>query len=526
MPQPLWISLAVTMPLSTLRRRRRARRLSTSLAVAALPLLLGIPLMYWQAATLLQTRAEKSAADTRKQLEAMLDDAARAAGVVLPLAGQACDEVVQALRKEVAVSPFSRSVNLVSGGLIYCTSLTGAYEKVEETASYAGGQLRLRAGNAVTPDRAVLVYRQADADHGVLVGIDGQHLINLLQLNGQEVSLQIGVGENWIGPNGRVSALNVKDVTEYASQARSTRYPFQVTAGYAPGATLQYMLDHYQPQWLLFVILGALAGAGSYRLSLGASSPGSALKRALEADEFIPYYQPVIDAETGTWDGVETLMRWQHPSEGLVPPNQFIPLAERLGLIVPMTHALMRHIREDFAGRAEQLPKGFHVGINITAAHCQDLQLVEECREFLAAFAPGQITLVLELTERQMITPTATTAQLFTELRELGVRIAIDDFGTGHSSLAYLREFRIDILKIDRSFISMVDSHSLSRHLLDNILDLATRLQLDLVAEGVESAEQVQYLRQRGVRYLQGFHFARPMPAAPLFDTLRTPPTV
>ena len=105
-----------------------------------------------------------------------------------------------------------------------------------------------------------------------------------------------------------------------------------------------------------------------------------------------------------------------------------------------------------------------------------------------------------------MITPTEITEQLFAELRQLGVRIAIDDFGTGHSSLAYLREFRIDVLKIDRSFIAMVDSHALSRHLLDNILDLATRLQLDLVAEGVENAEQVAYLRQRGVRFLQGFH--------------------
>ncbi len=514
------------MPFSTLRTRGRARRLSTSLAVAALPLLLGIPLMYWQAATLLQSRAVKSAADARTQLDAMLDDAARAAGVVLPLAGQACESVVQTLRSQVAVSPFSRSVNLVADGLIYCTSLMGAYERDEDTASYVGGQLRLMAGNVVTPVRAVLVYRQAEGNHGVLIGIDGQHLINLLQINGQEVSLQIAVGRNWIFADGRVTATPPSGELEYATQAASSRYPFMVAAGYAPGATLQYMQDHYQPQWLLFMILGCLAGAGSYRLGLRATSPGTALKRALEADEFIPYYQPVVDARTGQWHGIETLMRWQHPSEGLVPPDQFIPLAERLGLIVPMTRALMRHIREDFAGRAEQLPMGFHIGINITAAQCRDLHLVEECRDFLAAFAPGQITLILELTERQMITPTEVTERLFAELRQLGVRIAIDDFGTGHSSLAYLREFRVDVLKIDRSFISMIDSHSLSRHLLDNILDLATRLQLDLVAEGVENAEQVQYLTQRGVRFLQGFHFAKPMPAAPLFDTLRTPPTL
>jgi EAL domain-containing protein (putative c-di-GMP-specific phosphodiesterase class I) len=190
-----------------------------------------------------------------------------------------------------------------------------------------------------------------------------------------------------------------------------------------------------------------------------------------------------------------------------------------------MTRQLMQQIREDFASRVEQLPAGFHLSINITAAHCQDLQLVEQCREFLSAFPAGHIVLILELTERQMITPSEVTRQLFSELRQLGVRIAIDDFGTGHSSLAYLREFHIDLLKIDRSFIAMVDSHALSRHLLDNILDLSIRLQLPLVAEGVETPGQRRYLSQRGVRYLQGYLFALPMPADELFSALQTPPT-
>lgn len=512
------------MPFSTLRSRGRALRLCTSLSVAALPLLLGFPLMYWQAASLLESRAQRSASDARQQLEVMLDDAARAASAVIGYAGQPCTEVEQTLRSQVAISPFSRSANLVHDGVIYCTSLMGPYDNREDPDTYIQGQLRLMAGNAVTPDRAVLVYRQAAAGHGVLIGIDGQHLINLLRINGQEVALQIAVGENWITASGAVTTSNWGAKTEYAVEAASSRYPFQVFAGYPPGATLQYMQANYQPQWLLFVILGALAGAGSFRLGLRSTSPGTELKRALEAAEFLPYYQPVVDAENGCWHGVETLMRWQHPSEGLVPPDQFIPLAERLGLIVAMTRALMRRTREDFAAHLEQIPAGFHLSINITAAHCQNLHLVEECREFLAAFPAGHIVLILELTERQMISSTAVTRQLFSELRELGVRIAIDDFGTGHSSLAYLREFHVDFLKIDRSFIAMVDCHALSRHLLDNILDLSIRLQLPLVAEGVETREQSRYLSQRGVRYLQGYLFAVPMPAQELFSALQAPP--
>lgn len=513
------------MPFSTLRSRGRVLRLSTSLGVAVLPLLLGIPLMYWQAATTLESRAEKSATDARVQLESMIDDAAHAASAVIGSAGLPCEEVEQALRSQTALSPFSRSVNLVQDGVIYCTSLMGPYDNNEDVDTYVQGTLRLMAGNRVTPDRAVLVYRQTDGDHGVLIGIDGQHLINLLRINGQEVPLQIAVGESWISASGAVTSSNWGAKNEYAVEASSSRYPFQVFGGYPPGTTLRYLQEHYTPQWLLLVILGALGGVGSFRLGLRSTSPGTELKRALAASEFVPYYQPVVDTENGCWHGVETLMRWQHPTEGLVPPDQFIPLAERLGLIVPMTRAMMRKVREDLVAHAAQLPAGFHLSINITAAHCENLQLVDECREFLAAFPAGHVVLILELTERQMITSTEVTRQLFSALRGLGVRIAIDDFGTGHSSLAYLREFHVDFLKIDRSFIAMVDSHALSRHLLENILDLSMRLQVALVAEGVESAEQSHYLTQRGVRLLQGYLFAKPMPADKLFAALQTPPS-
>ncbi|WP_070888285.1 EAL domain-containing protein [Pseudomonas argentinensis] len=512
------------MPFSTLRSRGRARRLSTSLSVAALPLLLGMPLMYWQAATLLTDRAQKSALGAQAQLEGVLDNAAQAANAVVELAGRSCTEVEPQLRREATASPFARSVNLVHDGIIYCTSLMGPYDIAEEPAAYSDGRLRLMPGNPVTPERAVLVYRQSDANGSVLIGIDGQHLNNLLQVNGQEVPLQLSVGANWMTADGLVSQSAVMQNTDYPFSTLSSRYPFKVLASYPAGASLQYMRVHYVPQFLLFLVLGALAGTATYRFSLRSASPSGELQRALEAGEFIPYYQPLVDARNGSWDGVEVLMRWQHPREGLVPPDQFIPLAERVGLIVPMTSALMGQVRDDFASRVEQLPPGFHIGINITAAHCQNLHRLEECRDFLAAFPAGHINLVLELTERQMITSTPVTEQLFAQLRELGVRIAIDDFGTGHSSLAYLREFRVDYLKIDRSFVSLIGSDALSRHILDNILDLAVRLELGLVAEGVETVEQSTYLSQHGVQFLQGYLFARPMPAPALFKALEMPP--
>lgn len=512
------------MPFSTTHSRGRPLRLCTALGAAALPLLLGAPLMYWQAASLLESQARESASDAQAQLEVMLDHTAQVADAVVELSGQPCAEVEQPLRHQATASPFARSVNLVHDGVIYCTSMMGPYDTAEQAPAYSDGRLLLIDGNVVTPERAVLVYRQPRGNGGVLVAIDGQHLSDLLQINGQEVPLQLSVGTNWMSDDGHVSQAPVAGYTDYPFSTRSTRYPFTVLASYPTGASLQYIRQHYSPQFLLFLLLGALAGAATYRFSLRSASPSSELKRALHAGEFVPYYQPLVDAGNGRWEGVEVLMRWQHPSEGLVPPDQFIPLAERLGLIVPMTRTLMRQVREQLASHAELLPEGFHVGINITAAHCLDLQLLEECRDFLDAFPPGRITLVLELTERQMIAATAVTEQLFAELRRLGVRIAIDDFGTGHSSLAYLREFRVDCLKIDRSFIALIGSDALSRHILDNILDLAVRLELALVAEGVETLEQSDYLTQRGVQFLQGYLYARPMPAEALFKTLESPP--
>lgn len=156
-----------------------------------------------------------------------------------------------------------------------------------------------------------------------------------------------------------------------------------------------------------------------------------------------------------------------------------------------MTRALMRQVAEDLGGHAGKLEPGFHIGFNISATHCHELALVDDCRELLAAFPPGHITLVLELTERELIESSEVTDRLFDELHALGVKIAIDDFGTGHSSLAYLRKFQVDCLKIDQSFVARIGIDTLSGHILDSIVELSAKLDLDIVAEGVETPSSV-----------------------------------
>lgn len=263
-----------------------------------------------------------------------------------------------------------------------------------------------------------------------------------------------------------------------------------------------------------------IAGAIGHFLQKRSSAPTQEMQRALEAAEFIPYFQPVVHGDSKSWSGTEVLMRWKHPKEGLVRPDLFIPFAEHCGLIVPMTRSLMRQTAALLAPQSAGFNKPFHIGINITASHCQDLDLVKDCREFLDAFEPGSIYLVLELTERELIEPTTITLQLFEQLRELGVKIAIDDFGTGHSSLGYLRQFNVDFLKIDQSFVAMIGIDTLSSHILDSIIDLAVKLDLALVAEGVETPEQSDYLSARQVNFLQGYLFGKPMPGAEFISAL------
>ena len=210
----------------------------------------------------------------------------------------------------------------------------------------------------------------------------------------------------------------------------------------------------------------------------------------------------------------------------MISPDRFIPLAEDSGLIVPMTRLLMAQVREAFAPLADQLPRGFHFGFNISASHCKDLSLLDDCRDFIGAFRGNPIKLVLELTERELIVADETTDRLFAELHQLGVFIAIDDFGTGHSSLTYLQAFQVDFLKIDKSFVGMIGSDALSSHIVENVIDLATRLGLLLVAEGVENQVQADYLKERQVSFLQGYFYGRPMPMtafASLLPTQKSP---
>ncbi|SDY33437.1 EAL domain-containing protein [Pseudomonas sp. NFIX28] len=509
------------MPLTAKGPLKRSTRHLWTLLIGLLPVVLGMAILYLQAERALFQSSRETAEEAIRQFDLMLDNSDSTARALLTLVGQPCDEVRKlALREQVTSRPFVRSTNLVWRNDNYCSSLLGQSSFLLDPADYVDGKLWLMAGNPVTPDRALLVYRLEEGERAVLATIDGYHLSNALLIISRYADLQLQVGPYWLSDDGQVHESIVPPAPVAPYQLASSRYPYSVSAGFAEGNIWRYMKSEYPALFSLLIFFGVLAAGLGHWLQKRSSSPSHELQRALEAAEFIPYFQPVVRGDTKQWAGIEVLMRWKHPQEGLVRPDLFIPFAEHSGLIVPMTRSLMRQTALLLAPHAHTFIDNFHIGVNITASHCQDLELLEDCREFLGMFPPGKVILVLELTERELVEPTAITHSLFEELHKLGVMIAIDDFGTGHSSLAYLRKFNVDYLKIDQSFVAMIGVDALSRHILDSIIELSGKLELGIVAEGVETAEQQDYLAVHGVDFLQGYLFGRPMPGEEFLQAL------
>ncbi|EFU6845683.1 EAL domain-containing protein [Salmonella enterica] len=229
-------------------------------------------------------------------------------------------------------------------------------------------------------------------------------------------------------------------------------------------------------------------------------------------NEFVPYIQPIMDIKNNRIKGGEVLMRWMTPEAGVIPPNKFIPLAETSGLIVPMTRELFSSTSNNFRSHTTLLPTDFHLGFNISQLHLQDGSIIADCQNIINAMLPCRVKLVLELLERDPFEYTDEIKSTFTKLKEMGVDFALDDFGTGYSTHDYLQNFDIDYIKIDKNFIKMIGIDIISQHIVDNIISLANNLNIDVIAEGVETVSQEIYLKERSVKYMQGYLYGHPVP--------------
>lgn len=282
---------------------------------------------------------------------------------------------------------------------------------------------------------------------------------------------------------------------------------------YVSHATLDKLVDSGSPVPFILgaVLLGALSFVAFLYVSTHRETQLSELEHALEKREFIAYYQPIVNMRTGEFVGCEALIRWRKPDGTIIPPGVFIQQAEMSGLAVPMTVVLMDRIRKDLEVFYALHPT-LKVGINLFSDHFNRRQTAQEVDD---VFGPSGINfdqLTFEVTERLPLTSSTKAKRVIRDLQELGCKVALDDVGTGHNGLQYLMELGVDTIKIDKLFVDGVSQSGFSETIIEALVKLAADMHMGVIAEGVESSDQMTKLKDLGIDMAQGYLFSKPLP--------------
>ncbi len=301
---------------------------------------------------------------------------------------------------------------------------------------------------------------------------------------------------------------------QISAQARSTRYGPTTTVTMLQHGTIANYDDLrrigivFSGMFAVAILIGAIFVPRRQR-----HDPVAEIETALLADEFIPYYQPIMDVGTGKLLGAEVLVRWRKADGTIVSPGTFIPLVELSGFILDLTRSLMRQVCNDL-GTAMGARPHMYVSINIAPRHFADAMVFNDVGAIFEGSPVRLSQIVLEITERLQIENLSATRRVIAGLQGLGCRVALDDVGTGHSGLSYILKLGVDVIKIDRLFVEAIRTERHAQAIVETLVNLARDLRMQIIAEGVERVDQVEYLREHGITTMQGFVFAPPLPAA------------
>ena len=504
------------MPL--LQRKRDYARLII-IASGVLPLILGIFFTALDARHTVHLQQVNAANTLISQAEEMSDSAWDMITSLRQFHHQPCSQIEDILQRVGTLNAYFRAVGKLEDDQIACSSAYGLNSgslsqmmmREAPVTGKAWWSLSI-AGTYAVPDRPAVIYvRELPDGEGFWAVIDGQYLIDFMRAigsgRGYQLSMQFSggapiaygtrqpVGNGWFKP--------------LVYRATSQRYPLSVTVIAPPGELItawRQVMFIFLPMAAIFSILLMMLTSNWLQRRI---SWRDEIRRAIAGGQFRAHYQPVYHNELQCCSGVEALLRWTMPDGKGVRPDIFIGAAEAEGMIVPLTRHLLDLIVEDV--QCWQVPAHFHLAINVAADHLQHPDFVSDMLQFAERVKEKQFVITLELTERSLIKDGAGVACKLNQLRQSGMKVAIDDFGTGNCSLSYLQTFSLDYLKIDRGFINAIESLEGETPVLDAIINLSHKLQLEVLGEGVETALQFHYLQQRGVVFIQGYYYARPM---------------
>jgi sensor c-di-GMP phosphodiesterase-like protein len=327
-------------------------------------------------------------------------------------------------------------------------------------------------------------------------------------------TLFVGTGKariEWIDRLGDAQEVQLVNEDRIVVLRRSAKYPHSYAAFAAiPKSAIDRGLRRTAQVLVpLGIVAGLVLALSVFYLARQQLSLPSVLKVALRRDEFFMHYLPIVNLGTGRWVGAEALIRWRRPNGEMVRPDTFIPAAEEAGLIDRITERVMSLVALDARDLFARHP-GFHLSLNVSAADLKSRDILGGLGRLIGRTGARPGNLLVEVTERGIVQEESARA-ILGEMRLMGVQTVIDDFGTGYSSLSYLEALEIDYLKIDKSFVDTLGRDVATSQVVPHIIEMAKALGLKMIAEGVESEAQAQFLRQRGVQFAQGWLYARPM---------------
>ncbi|MGD8105843.1 EAL domain-containing protein [Pantoea sp. FN0302] len=492
----------------------RRKRLFIASIVAALVLILTLTFRYLEEKKRIEQQSQQFASNAIQRFDRLFSPLDVAANNTVGLVGLKCNDIRFLLHEKISAMQTVRAILLVDKNRVYCSSVFGEQSLIFNEAypelAVDNQRMTLGVDNVLIKGSPILLLWTAsslDNRSGILQVINielmSRYLLEPTQPWVERAVFNIG-GKSLEYGNPLIENTRPAE-GEVGYQQSSLRYPFTIIL-YGPAPT-QLALLSLPSQLPLALLLSLLTGYIVWLATANRMSFSWQIGYGLSAHEFMVYCQPLIDSRTGNCDGIELLLRWHNSRQGWIPPDLFIPLAERHNLIAPLT----RFVLNETVRHLPQLPQtaDFHIAINVAASHFHNQAIIDDLQKIWWPANPLP-RLVVELTERDALP--LMDQSVVAQLQQSGIRVAIDDFGTGHSSLSYLRTLSPDVLKLDKIFTAAIGTDAINATVTDMVISLAQRLHIRLVAEGVETAEQASYLRQRGVDTLQGYYYARPMP--------------
>ncbi|MDY0900093.1 cyclic di-GMP phosphodiesterase [Pantoea agglomerans] len=443
---------------------------------------------------------------------------------LLPFTHTACNIINRELTSRAAFAGNLRAILLVKEGNAFCSSATGSFNLPLNVIAPLSDisrdiDLQLMPGTPLQPNKPALalwIKNPGSLQSGVFATLNiALAPYQLLASGHPEITGMALVAQRSTLTSWQSVVMQNKNLPTPLHRQALTGYPLQFVLY---GSTLTF--SDYQNILLSGLLLSLLVSGACWLLLSVYQRPGKELIRGMKRGEFHVEYQPLVTSHDGQPYGMEALLRWTHPTKGPIPPDVFIHYAEAQNLIIPLTRHLFQLVSRDAHLLCHTIPRHACLSLNISPLHLADSGFRQDVLRWLDTMPADHFTYVFEITERAMVRD-ENVGELFDWLHQQQIHIAIDDFGTGHSALIYLERYDFDYLKIDRGFVQSIGTDSLTSPVLDTVLQLAKKLNLKSVAEGIETGEQAAWLINRGVTHLQGYIFSRPLRPETLIDYFR-----